>query len=264
MNAVARKLVAIQARDVMRSHWILVYTAFFLLLTEGLLRFSDGEGKAILSLATASLMVIPLATIIVATMYVYNAREFTELLLAQPIRRSALYVGLYAGLALPSAGGFVAGVALPFIIRGGGDPAQRGPLIALLLVGTALTLAFTAIAFCLALRNEDRLRGVAVALGVWLLVAVVYDGAVLTTVAMLSDYPIERPLLGLMFANPVDLGRVVLLLQLDASALMGYTGAVFERFFAGSRGVWLAGGMLALWVAAPVAIGARLFRRKDF
>ena len=68
-----------------------------------------------------------------------------------------------------------------------------------------------------------------------------------------------------MFANPVDLGRVLLLMRLDTSALMGYTGAVFERFFADGRGNLLASAaMLSLWIAGPIAIGARQFRRKDF
>jgi Cu-processing system permease protein len=78
-----------------------------------------------------------------------------------------------------------------------------------------------------------------------------------------ADYPIERPLLGLMLANPVDLARVLLLLRLDAAALMGYTGSVFARFFAGT-GIVVASAMLCLWIAAPVAASARWFNRKDF
>ena len=264
MKRTAVTIAGFQARDVMRSRWILVYSGFFFLLSEGLLRFSGDEAKAVLSLATASLMVIPLATLVLATIYVYTAREFTELLLAQPIRRSSLYAGLYAGLALPAVAGFLVGVAAPFVLRGGGDPALRGALLTLLLVGSALTCAFTALAFCVALRTEDRLRGVGIALGVWLLVAVAYDGLVLTMVALLGDYPIERPLLALMFANPIDLGRVLMLMHLDAAALLGYTGAVFERFFAGNSGACLAAGMLVFWIAAPIAVGARWFRHKDF
>ena len=264
MTRVALTIAGIQGRNVVRSRWILVYTSFFLLLSEGLLRFSGDETKAVLSLATASLMIIPLATLVLATIYVYTAREFIELLLAQPIRRSSLFAGLYAGLAMPATAGFLVGVALPFAVRRGGDPALHGAIIALLLIGAALTFAFTAIAFCVALRTEDRLRGVGVALAVWLLVSVAYDGLVLTAVMLLGDYPIERPMLVLMFANPVDLGRVLMLMHLDASALLGYTGAVFQRFFSQSSGAWLAAGMLLLWIVAPVSIGARWFRRKDF
>ena len=93
----------------------------------------------------------------------------------------------------------------------------------------------------------------------------VYDGVVLTAVALFSDYPIERPLLALMFANPVDLARVLLLLRLDASALMGYTGAVFERFFGGARGASLAAAMLCSLDRRARSRSARAqFRRKDF
>lgn len=264
MSTIAMRLAGSQLRDVIRSRWIVAYSGFFLLLTEGLLRFSGGDAKTLLSLGSVSLMVIPLATLVVSTLYVYNAREFSELLLAQPIKRRDLYAGLYLGLAIPSVCAFVLGVAVPFAVRGGPDVSQRSALVVLLLVGAALTLAFTAIAFCIALGAEDRLRGMGRALGVWLLVAIVYDGIVLTAVSLFSDYPIERPLLALMFANPVDLARVLLLLQLDISALMGYTGAVFERFIGGALGAVFAASMLCVWIAAPVALGARRFRRKDF
>jgi Cu-processing system permease protein len=161
-------------------------------------------------------------------------------------------------------GGFVAGVGVPLVIRGGGDPAQRGAIVTLLAVGIALTLAFTAIAFVIALRIEDRLRGVGIALGAWLLATVAYDGLVLTAVALSADHSIERPLLALMFANPVDLARVSLLLRLDVSALMGYTGAVFAQFFGTVGGAAAAAVGLALWVVAPTAIAALQFKRKDF
>jgi Cu-processing system permease protein len=262
--SVVAKIVRAQARDAVRSRWLTGYTLFFLLLTEGVIRFSGDGPKAILTLASAALIVVPLVTLVLSTIHVYNAREFTELLLAQPIRRSSLFKGQYLGLALPLAAAFLAGVGLPFLFHGGGDPAYRGALITLLAAGATLTFIFTAIAFSIALLAEDRLRGLGVALGIWLLVGLLYDGLVLVAVALFSDYPIERPLLVLTFANPVDLARVLLLLKLDVAALLGYTGAVFQRVFSGPFGPALAAGMLGLWVAIPTAIGARQFRRKDF
>jgi Cu-processing system permease protein len=79
-----------------------------------------------------------------------------------------------------------------------------------------------------------------------------------------ADYPIERVLLGLTLGNPVDLARVILLLQFDVSALMGYTGAVFEQFFGGAMGIAIASTALAAWVMLPVALGLRAFRKRDF
>ena len=130
MNVVA-KIIRGQARDALRSRWLLGYAGFFFFLTEGVIRFSGDGTKAILTLASAALIVVPLVTLVLATIHVYNAREFTELLLAQPIRRSSLFKGQYLGLALPLAGGFMAGVGLPFALHGGGDPGNRGALITL-------------------------------------------------------------------------------------------------------------------------------------
>ncbi len=67
-----------------------------------------------------------------------------------------------------------------------------------------------------------------------------------------------------MLANPVDLGRVLLLLQFDLGALAGYTGAVFERFFGTVQGSLWSAAALSLWVAVPFASSLRQFARKDF
>jgi Cu-processing system permease protein len=93
---------------------------------------------------------------------------------------------------------------------------------------------------------------------------VLYDGLVLFVVAAFSDYPLETPMLVLTLLNPVDLARVLLLLTFDVAALMGYTGAVFERFFGSGLGVLAALAALLGWTALPFVAGLRGFSRKDF
>lgn len=262
MNDTIVKVLAFQTRDAVRSRWLLVYTAFFLAATEGTLRFADGD-RAILTLTSIAIFVVPLVTLVLGTVYLYGAREFVELLLAQPVSRGKLFAGLYVGLTLPLAAAFTIGVALPLLAHGGGDPTLRGSVAALIGAGIALTATFTGVAFVVSLRAEDRLRGLGAAIGVWLLFSLVYDGGVLAVVTAFGDYPLERALVVLTFANPIDLARVLLLQQLDVSALMGYTGAVFQQLFGGA-GTAAAWGALLCWVCAPVALGARAFRRKDF
>lgn len=263
MNALL-KVARYEAHNVLRSRWLVTYALFFLAASEGLLRFTGSSDRALLSLTSVVLFVVPLVTIVYGTVYLYSAREFTELLLAQPVKRWHLYAGLYLGLSAPLALSLAAGVSLPFAIHGVDDPSARGSLLALVLVGAALTGAFTAFAFLIALRWEDRLRGLGAAIGLWLFFGLLYDGLVLLFAALLADYPLEKPMLALMLANPVDLGRVLLLLRFDVGALMGYTGAVFQRFFGSVVGTAVAGGALALWLLVPLLLGARAFRRKDF
>jgi Cu-processing system permease protein len=127
-----------------------------------------------------------------------------------------------------------------------------------------LSLVFTALAFLVSLVVVDRARGLGAAIMLWLGVTVLYDAALILVTTALADYPIEIPLLGLTLLNPVDLARVLLLLRFDIAALMGYTGAVFERFLGSAQGVALAIGALALWVIGPTVLALRRFGAKDF
>lgn len=263
MNTI-RRVARYEASNVLRSRWVITYALFFLAATEGLLRFTGGSDRALLSVASIVLFVAPLVTIVYGTVYLYGAREFTELLLAQPVRRWHVFAGLYLGLSVPLSAALAAGVALPFAFHGVDDPAARGSLLLLVLAGVALTGIFTAFAFLIALHFEDRLRGLGAAIGLWLVLGLFYDGLVLFLAALLADHPMEKPILALVLANPLDLARVLLLLRFDIAALMGYTGAVFQRFFAGGAGMAASGAALVLWLAAPLVLGARAFRRKDF
>src|SRR3954466_5859336 len=101
MTSQLSKVAWYQARDVARSRWLAAYALFFALVTEALLRFAGGDTRAILSLASIVVYVVPLITLVFGTIYLYNAREFIELLLAQPVRRGGLFGGLYLGLAAP-------------------------------------------------------------------------------------------------------------------------------------------------------------------
>jgi Cu-processing system permease protein len=260
----AAKVFRYELQDLRRSRWIAGYALLLLLLTEALLRFGGGGPRAVLSLMNVVLVVVPLARLVFGTMYLYGSRDFIELLLAQPVGRSALFVGLYAGLAAPLAGGLLLGVGLPFLWSGVGDESVAGPLAMLLGAGTLLTLVFTALALLVSLLFDDRAKGLGLAILLWLAATALYDALLVLVATTFSDYPLELPLLGLTFLNPVDLGRVLLLLRLDTAALMGYTGAVFERFFGGLLGAGVTAIALSLWCAGPLLLAHRLFRGKDF
>ena len=257
------KIIGYELRDVVRSRSLIAYALFFLLITEALMRFGGGA-RAALSLMNVVLLLIPLVSIMFGTMYLYHAREFTELLLAQPVRRVQLFLGQFLGLAIPLSTAFLVGLGVPFAVRVPVEATNRGTLAAIAICGVALTFAFTAIAALIAARIDDRVKGIGTAIGCWLALTVLYDGLVVIALSMFADYPIERPALAAMLANPIDLARLVILLRLDASALMGYTGAVFERFFGSTGGVLLASLALVMWTGVPLLLGARRFLRKDF
>ncbi len=259
---IALRLLGSELRNVGRSRWLLAYALLLLGLTDALFRFGGSGSRVVLSLTNVVLGLLPLVSLVFGTMHVYHAREFIELMLAQPVSRRALFAGLYGGLSLPLAAAFLLGAGLP-VLWHGGVAGAAGPYLTLLGAGALLTFAFTAVAFYLAVRLQDRAAGLGAAIVVWLLAVVVYDGLVLLGITAFRDWPLERAALAATFLNPVDLARVLLLLQFDLSALMGYTGAVFERFFGGAGSV-LAAAALLLWVAIPMALGLRRFEQRDW
>jgi Cu-processing system permease protein len=258
------KIVKYELHDTLRSKWLILYALFFLFVTDGLFRFGGDSSGVIVSLMNVVLLIIPLVSIIFGTLHVYNAREFTELLLSQPINRRSLYGGLYIGLVLPLCAGFVLGVGIPFFIHGFQAEAQLFTFLTLLASGILLTLIFTAIAFLLSMLTEEKVRGFGAAIVLWLFFAIIYDGIVLFITFSLSDYPLEKPIVLLTMLNSIDLARVLLMLQLDVAALMGYTGATFQNFFGSLTGKLVSAASMLVWIFIPVLWGYRLFLRKDF
>lgn len=264
MSAVTRRIFQYQLRDVGRSRWVLGYAAFFLLCSEGLLRFSGVDSKALLGLTNVVLLIVPFVTMVFTTMYVYSSREFIEVMLAQPVRRRQIYMGILLGMCVPLLLAVVFGLGLPLVIHATGDAGFSARATTLVACAAFLTVITTVAAVWIAFSVTDRLRGLAIGIGAWLLLSVVYDGLVLAMITGLSDYPLDKVVLALSFLNPLDLVRLLMLLQFDVAALMSYTGVLLVEVFSGAIGVLCIGAALLFWTIVPGWMGYRAFRDRDF
>nr|AWJ66258.1 nitrous oxide reductase maturation transmembrane protein [uncultured bacterium] len=258
------KILKYSFYDLIRSRWSYVYFAFYLLLGIVLLFLNNDLSKAVITLMNVIIIIVPLIGTIFGVMYYYNSKEFTELLLAQPIRRSSIFLGQYLGVALSLTMSLIIGLGLPFVFYGIFKSSAIWDFSLLLITGTFLTLIFTALAFNIALSNENKIKGFGYAILLWLFMAVIYDGIFLMSLLAFEEYPLDSfSLLGTML-NPIDLSRVLILLKLDISALLGYTGAIFQKFFGTNFGVIVSSAVLILWTLIPTYLIQRKSRRKDF
>jgi len=78
------------------------------------------------------------------------------------------------------------------------------------------------------------------------------------------EYPLDKFALASMMFNPIDLSRTLILLKLDISALLGYTGAVFKQFFGTREGLIVSLFILCLWVVFPLFRMRQKLLKKDF
>lgn len=248
----------------MRSRWSYVYFFFYLLLGVVLLFLNNDLSKAVITLMNVIIILVPLIGTIFGVMYYYNSKEFTELLLAQPVKRRSIFLGQYLGVAVSLSLSLIIGLGVPFIFYGLFQSAAIWDFSLLLITGTFLTFIFSALAFNIALYNENKIKGFSYAILLWLFLAVIYDGLFLMSLVLFEDYPLDKfSLIATMF-NPIDLSRILILLKLDISALMGYTGAVFQKFFGTNLGLIISLSVLSLWVFLPVFNLNRKSRKKDF
>lgn len=258
------KILKYSSYDLLRSRWSYVYFSFYLLLGIVLLFLNNDLSKAVITLMNVIIILVPLIGTIFGVMYYYNSKEFTELLLAQPIKRSSIFMGQYLGVALSLSLSLIIGLGVPFIFYGIFRSTAIWDFSLLLITGTFLTFIFTALAFLIALYNENKIKGFGYAILLWLFMAVIYDGVFLMSLIAFEEYPLDTfSLIGTM-ANPIDLSRVLILLKLDISALLGYTGAVFQKFFGTNFGVLVSMVMLMFWVLAPILLIQQKAAKKDF
>ena len=250
--------------DLMRSSWSYVYFAFYLVLGFVLLFLNNDVSKAVITLMNIIIVLTPLIGTIFGVMYYYNSKEFTELLLAQPLKRTTIFMGQYIGVSISLALSLILGLGIPFLAYGIFQSTAIFNFGLLLVVGVFLNFIFVALAFNIALSNENKIKGFGYAILMWLFLAVIYDGAFLISLVMFDDYPLDKlSLIATMF-NPIDLSRILILLKLDISALLGYTGAVFKQFFGTNLGLFTSLGVLVLWVVFPVWRINMKLRNKDF
>jgi Cu-processing system permease protein len=244
--------------DLLRNRIVLAYMLVLLLISFGVFNMDANTIKGVLSLMNITLIFVPLVSIIFSTIYVYNSSEFIELLVAQPLRRKTLWLSIYSGVALSLALAFLMGVGLPVLLY---EFSATGFM--LIVSGLFQTLIFAGIALLASVKTRDKAKGIGISILLWFLFTLIYDAVVMLLLFQFSDYPLEKPMIAVTMLNPIDLTRVLMLLKLDISALMGYTGAVFHEFFGSANGILFSLAVLLMWTVLPVWFSLKRFQKKD-
>lgn len=258
------KVLKYSLYEMLRSRWNLIYFFFFFISTVALFNLSGSIDQVVISLLNIILILCPLITCMFAVMYFYNGKEFNQILLSQPLSRRSIFMGEYLGIGISLSLCLILGIGLPGLFYVITHANGFGHLFSLILIGSILTFVFTGIALAIAIHNENRIKGFSYTLFVWLILAVLYDGLFLLLLFYFKEYPLENFSVIASVLNPIDLSRISLMLNLESSALMGFTGAVFQKFFGSVQGLFISFGALAGWVVIPLFLYLRKATNRDF
>jgi len=244
--------------DLVRSRVMFVYTLLLAVLSVSLLSLDNNQSKGILGLLNVSLLFVPLVSILFSTIYFFNSIEFTELLLAHPIKRKTLLLAEYSGVSFALGMAFTLGVGIPLFIF---SPTLSAFI--LWLSGLLLTLVFSSFALFIFVFFKDKTKGIGAALILALFFTLLFDGLLLGLIYSFSDYPIDKPVLAFISFNPVDLARILVLLKLDVAVMMGYSGALFKKFLGSDTGTIYSIICMVFWIVGPLLLAVKGFKRKD-
>ncbi len=252
------KLMKYMMVDILRSKMILGYTFLLLLMSFSVFTLEDNPSKGLLSMLNITLVIVPLVGGVFSSIYFYNSAEFIELLVSQPIARKTIWRSVFAGLSGALSIAYLIGAGLAIVLFA---PGISGGMM--ILSGLFLTNTFIAIGLLATVKIRDKAPGIGIVILLWLYFALLFDGIVLFVTFQMAEYPMEKAMVLISALNPIDLCRILVLLQLDVSALLGYTGAIFTQYFGTSLGLLISFFVLLLWIIIPYQFARRWFIKKD-
>ena len=252
------KIIKYTLADVMRNKIIIFYTILLLAVTVSILSLDDTITKALLSITSIAITIVPLVSLLFVAIYLYNSAEFIELLVSMPIQRSSIWMGIMIGVTAALMLALLIGIGLPLLLLSATIEA-----LSLLLLTVAITLVFTGIAAYIVVLVKDKAKGIGTAILLWIFYTILYDALLLFIVFAFADYPIEKVMLFLTVFNPLDLMRIIMLIQLDVSAMMGYTGAIFRTTLGNVSGTITALMVMVVWMIVPLWLANRKFNKND-
>ncbi len=261
---VLSKIIQYQINDTIRSKWLFIFNAVFFAMNFGIIDLSNDINKAELGLLNVTILLIPLVAVIYGIIFYYNSQEYIITMLSQPIERKTLFTGLYLGIIIPFSAGLILDIVLPVILMGKVGVLFDGIYLLILLSAIMLYMIFTGLALAIGTTNNNRMKGIGLSLGAWLFFSLIYDGIFILILNYFKDYNFNDYLFFVVFLNPIDLSRISVILNLDYSAMMGYTGALFNKMLGSYWGVFYSLLVSFLWIVIPFIFASKKFRNKDF
>jgi Cu-processing system permease protein len=264
-----------EIRDGLRNRWVVAITLLLALFALTLAFLGAAPTGAvnvspiavtIVSLSSLSIFLLPLIALLLS----YDAivgeidRGTMALLLTYPVARWQVVLGKFLGhatlLALATGIGYgAAGAVLG--ITSGGDAAAWQAFVLLVATSVLLGAAFIAIGYLVSALVRERATAGGIAIGVWLLFALVYDMALLGILVADQGRNVTAGLVNwLLLFNPADTFRLFNLAGTPGVSSFSGLAGLTEQVQLSSATLAVA---LTSWIVVPLAAAVGLFAQRE-
>jgi len=265
-----------EIQESLRNRWVLLMTALLAALALSLTFLGSAPvgtvgartlDVVIVSLSSLTIFLVPLLALLISHDAIVGETERGTmlLLLSYPVSRGQVLLGKFAGhlaiLAFATVLGY--GTAAVTLSATGAAISAQSWMAFAAMIGTSILLgaAFIAIGYLVSVLVRERATAAGVAIGMWLLLVIVFDMGLLgVLVADQGRLISSTALSGLLLLNPTDVYRLLNLAgNTNVSSFSGMSG--LAGTVALSPALLLCA--LAAWTLVPLAFAAMIFSRRE-
>lgn len=259
-------------RDAIASRWFLLYTIAFTVLAVGVSFVSlsgvgsngfAGFGRTTAGLLNLIMLVVPLMALTAGAGTIAGERERGTLLylLAQPVSRTQLLLGKYAGLATA----LVCSLCIGFGVSAGVLAWRAGGVgvgdYGLLVACTALlALAMLSVGVLVSVMSRRSSVANGIALFVWLTLVFASDLGLMAS-SLLFKLRVQE-IFGLAMLNPLQSFKMAVIVKMNASLdVLGPVGS-YATHMLGNTLPWVLITTISAWIFLPLVAAVLLIARK--
>ncbi|RTL74094.1 MAG: ABC transporter permease [Bradyrhizobiaceae bacterium] len=262
-----------EIQEGLRNRWVLATTLLLAALALSLTFLGSaptgnvGAGAldvVVVSLSSLTIFLLPLIALLISHDAIVGEMERGTmiLLLSYPVGRYQVVLGKFCGhvliLAFATVIGY--GVAAGALAVSGTKVLAASWYAFAWMIGTSIMLgaAFVAIGYLISSLARDRGTAAGAAVGVWLIMVLVFDMALLGLLVVDQGRIVSASVLEqLLFLNPADIYRLANLTGFNVSQFSGMAGLT------GSTGTPALLLGMALWIAIPLGLATASFARRE-
>ena len=257
-----------------RNRWVVSFAALFAalglaiayfgMITSGYTGFQDFV-RTSASLINLSGFLLPLFALLLGVFSFLTHREYLEILATQTLSRRKILLGKYLGLLISVLAAAALGFGLPGAIISASIGFEGvGTYLLVVLFSCLLAAVFTGLSVLIALLTGRRPVALGIAIAVWIFFELVYGLLMLATTLYLPAATVKTVLLIGLAGNPIDIVRVLSLLQVGGPALYGPAGATLIKLTGSAAAATTIGlAVIAAWIVVPLALAVQVFKRQD-
>lgn len=265
-----------EIQECLRNRWVIAMTLLLAALALSLTFLGSAPtgnvGTAaldvvIVSLSSLTIFVVPLVALLISHDAIVGEMERGTLLLllSYPVSRLQVLLGKFLGhlavLSFATIFGYGA-AAIALAISGAAiTAASWGAFASMILTSILLGAVFIALGYLISALVRERATAAGVAIGIWLLLVVLFDMALLGALVVDQGRTISSAVLSaLLLFNPTDVYRLFNLAGAENISVLSNMSGIVES---ARRSPLVLLATLLVWVVVPLALAAFTFSRRE-